>query len=63
MKHNQRNEDFKFQIEPIEFSKKTDRGLLQYCLGGTLYMPATQNVIDKLLVRQITELKSIPRES
>ena len=59
MKHNQRNEDFKFQIEPIEFSKKTDRGLLQYCLGGTLYMPATQNVIDKLLVRQITELKSI----
>ena len=48
MKHNQNNASFRFQLEPVEFSKPTEKALLQYCLGGTLYMPATRSIVDKL---------------
>lgn len=51
MKHHQYNPDYKFVKEPVDFNKYTDRNLLQYCLGATMYMPGTkdfaQSVIDK----------------
>ena len=51
MKHHQYNPDFKFVKDPVNFDKYTDRSLLQYCLGATMYMPGTkdfaQAVIDK----------------
>lgn len=59
MKHNQHNASFRFQLEPVEFSKHTEKALLQYCLGGTLYMPATRSIVDKLLARQLPELKAM----
>ncbi|ANT64597.1 HpcH/HpaI aldolase/citrate lyase family protein [Prosthecochloris sp. CIB 2401] len=59
MKHNQQNTSFQFQYEPVEFNKWTDKPLLQYCLGGTLYMPGTRHIVDKLLARQIPALKSM----
>ncbi|MBV5341294.1 MAG: HpcH/HpaI aldolase/citrate lyase family protein [Deltaproteobacteria bacterium] len=59
MKHNQQNTLFKFQHEPVEFNKWADKPLLQYCLGGTLYMPGTRQIVDKLLARQIPALKSM----
>ena len=59
MKHNKRNKDFKFQVEPEEFNKNTDKELLQHCLGGTLYMPATQIIAEKLIKKEITEMKSM----
>lgn len=49
MKHNQYQSDFRFHKEPEEFDKTTAKGLLQYCLGATLYMPGTKDVVDKLL--------------
>ena len=49
MKHHSHNSDFEFVVPPAEFSKETDKELLQYCLGGVLYMPGTKNVIDKIL--------------
>lgn len=59
MKHNQHNANFRFQLEPVEFSKTSNKELLQYCLGGTLYMPATRSIVDKLLAQALPELKSM----
>ena len=39
MKHHRHKPGFKFVVEPVEFGKYTERELLQYCLGATLYMP------------------------
>lgn len=51
MKHHQYNPNYTFVKEPVDFNKYTDRELLQYCLGATMYMPGTkdfaQAVIDK----------------
>lgn len=51
MKHHQYNSGYKFVKDPVDFNKYTDRSLLQYCLGATMYMPGTkdfaQAVIDK----------------
>lgn len=49
MKHHQYNRKFIFISEPAEFNKHTDISLLKYCLGATLYMPATKDVVDKIL--------------
>ena len=49
MKHHRHNPNFEFVVQPIEFSIQTERELLQYCLGGVLYMPGTKNIIDKIL--------------
>ncbi len=51
MRHNQYEKGYSFVKEPESFNKETDKELLSYCLGGTLYMPATRefylNVTDK----------------
>ena len=51
MKHHQYNPNYEFVVPPVDFNKYTDRSLLQYCLGATMYMPGTkdfaQAVIDK----------------
>lgn len=59
MKHNQHNPTFQFCHAPVEFNKWTDKDLLQYCLGGTLYMPGTRNIVDKLLSQSMPALKSM----
>ena len=59
MKHNQQNPAFEFHLAPVHFNRSTDRSLLQYCLGGTLYMPATKRIADKILARQIPGLTSL----
>ena len=52
MRHHALNTDFKFVVPPMDFDKSTDKELLQYCLGGVLYMPGTKNIIDKILSRR-----------
>ncbi|NLN26067.1 MAG: HpcH/HpaI aldolase/citrate lyase family protein [Bacteroidetes bacterium] len=59
MKHNQYNENFKFFKEPSEFNKYSDKSLLQYCLGGTLYMPGNKNVINKILTKNLNHVTSM----
>jgi len=49
MKHHSHNPKFEFVVPPMEFTKETEKELLQYCLGGVLYMPGTKNIIDKIL--------------
>ena len=49
MRHHLYNKDFKFLVEPEEFNKYTDRELLQYCLGATMYMPGIKDFAPKIL--------------
>lgn len=59
MKHNQYNPNFKFFKDPVEFNKYTDKSLLQYCLGGTLYMPGNKNVVSKILSNDLNHVTSM----
>src|SRR5690554_5864663 len=59
MKHHLYNPNFKFIQEPIDFTKKTDKKILQYCLGATLYMPATKNVLDKIVNIKFKDITSM----
>ncbi len=59
MKHHLYNPDFKFVIEPESFNKYTDRELLQYCLGATMYMPSTKDFTPKILSNAMPGLTTI----
>ena len=49
MRHHLYNPDFNFVRPPEDFNKYTDRELLQYCLGATMYMPGTKDFTPKIL--------------
>ena len=49
MRHHSYNQNFAFIKAPIEFNKYTERDILQYCLGATLYMPGTKDIKDKIV--------------
>lgn len=59
MRHHLYNPNFKFVVEPETFNKYTDRALLQYCLGATMYMPGTQNFTPKILSGAVPGLTTI----
>lgn len=37
----------KYFNEGLEFNKYTDKNILQYCIGGLLYTPASVNLVDR----------------
>lgn len=49
MIHHRYNSAFQFVEPPVFFDKNTEKGLLQYCLGATLYMPGTRSVANKII--------------
>ncbi len=59
MKHHQHKTAFPFVHPPVAFDKHTDKQLLQYCLGGTLYMPGTKAILEKILRRDLQGLTSM----
>lgn len=59
MKHHQYNSAYSFVQEPQSFDKSTERGLLQYCLGATLYMPGTKEIVGKILEKSMREMTSM----
>lgn len=59
MRHHLYNPDFKFVAEPEHFDKYTDRELLQYCLGATMYMPGFKDFAPKILSGAMPGLTSI----
>lgn len=59
MKHHKYNPNFKFVVEPEEFNKYSDKELLQYCLGATMYMPGTKDFSSKILNKELPGLTSI----
>ncbi len=46
-------------MEPEDFNKYTDKDLLQYCLGATMYMPGIKDFSAKVLNKQMPGLTSI----
>lgn len=59
MKHHGYNKNFEFIIEPTEFNKYTDKELLQYCLGATLYMPSKKDIVNKIINKEIEGLTTM----
>ncbi|MDQ8186286.1 HpcH/HpaI aldolase/citrate lyase family protein [Pelagicoccus sp. SDUM812002] len=59
MRHHTTKRDFPFVKEPVKFDKDTEKSLLQYCLGATLYMPGTKSVVGKILARRLDDLSSM----
>ncbi len=59
MRHHLYNSGYKFIKEPEEFNRNTDRKLLQYCLGATMYMPGTRDFTDEILTKKYPGLTSM----
>ena len=49
MRHQKHNPNFTFVKEPMEFDKYTDPEILRFCLGATLYMPATKDFSESII--------------
>ncbi len=59
MRHHRYNPDYQFIKEPVDFNKYTDRGLLQYCLGATMYMPGTKDFAQAIIDKKFAGLTSM----
>lgn len=59
MKHQLYKPNFDFFKTPVEFNKYTDKELLQYCVGATLYMPGTKNFTEAILTKKEPGLTSM----
>lgn len=59
MRNNYHNIDFDFVKKPVNFNKFTDKKLLQYCLGATLYMPGTKNIFQKIKDKKMHHISSM----
>ena len=59
MKHHQYNPDYNFVKAPVDFNKYTDRSLLQYCLGATMYMPGTKDFAEAVIDKKYSGLSSM----
>ncbi|MBQ6470367.1 MAG: HpcH/HpaI aldolase/citrate lyase family protein [Victivallales bacterium] len=59
MRHHRYNPGFQFVVEPEDFDKYTDRELLQYCLGATMYMPGVKDFAPKILAGGMPGLTTI----
>ena len=58
MKYSYKNVEL--AIEPQEFSKNSPKEVLQYAVGGLLYMPATQsNIVEKIISGEYEFIKSM----
>lgn len=59
MRHHLYNKDFRFVEAPMEFDKYTDRAMLQYCLGATMYMPGNKDFAQAILEQKYLGLASM----
>ena len=59
MKHHQYNPNYTFVKQPVDFNKYTERGLLQYCLGATMYMPGTKDFAQAVIEKKYPGLTSM----
>ncbi|MGL4483995.1 MAG: HpcH/HpaI aldolase/citrate lyase family protein [Anaerovoracaceae bacterium] len=59
MKHNTYIQKDYFIEEPVSFDKYSNREFLSYCLGGTLYMPATKDFHEIISKKTISGMTSM----
>ena len=53
------NKETLFYKLPMEFNRFSRKGILEYALGATLYMPSTKNIAEKILNKSLTSLTSL----
>lgn len=59
MRHHLYNQTFDFIEKPTDFNKYTDRKILQYCLGATMYMPGTKDFASAIMEKKYPGLTSM----
>lgn len=59
MLHNSTCAPDAFVRAPKPFNRHTDPATLRYCLGGTLYMPSTRAVMDKIVTGALPDVLSM----
>lgn len=59
MKHHAYNKEFKFVVDPIDFDKHTEKKLLQYCLGATMYMPGHKDFVADIIGKKYPGLTTM----
>lgn len=59
MRHHLYNKDYHFIVPPEEFNRNSDRQILQYCLGATMYMPGTRDFLNEILSKKYPGLTSM----
>lgn len=59
MRHQLYNPNYKFYREPEDFNKSTDREMLKYCLGATMYMPGTKDFVQPIIDKKYLGLTSM----
>lgn len=59
MRHHLYNPNYKFVVPPMEFDKYTDRSMLQYCLGATMYMPGNKDFAQAIIDQKYKGLTSM----
>ena len=59
MRHHLYNKDYAFFKAPEYFDKYTDRSMLQYCLGATMYMPGTKDFVQAIVDKKYLGLTSM----
>lgn len=59
MRHYQYKKGFHFVKNPIDFNKYTEKDVLRFCLGATLYMPGTKDFTPVILNKSMPGLTSM----
>lgn len=59
MRHHANQPSSKFVLAPVNFDKYTDKTMLQYCLGATMYMPGTKDFLQPILTKKYPGLTSM----
>lgn len=59
MRHHAYQPSSKFVQEPVEFDKYTEKDLLRYCLGATMYMPGIKDFLQPILEKKYPGLTSM----
>jgi citrate lyase beta subunit len=59
LRHHRYHPEFSFVKDPVDFNKYTERQLLQYCLGATMYMPGTKDFAQSIINKRYPGLTSM----
>jgi citrate lyase beta subunit len=59
MRHHQYKPDFRFVQEPADFTKDTEKEILQYCIGALMYMPANKDFLESIISSRYPGLTAI----
>jgi len=59
MNHHRYKQGYRFVIDPIEFTKDSEKEILAYCLGAMLYMPATKDFYSDIVTKKYPGLTTM----